>query len=114
MKRPSGFFTLSGFGELRVSKQDASVIRSSIPEELGPPIELDPEAESDLVIGEEDYKEDRRPWDYLNPTFLTNYLRHVFGPWNGRFSFSTELVSDTSDRSNCHSSGKFASQVGER
>jgi hypothetical protein len=87
------------FGELRVSKQDASVIRSSIPEELGPPIELDPEAESDLVIGEEDYKEDRRPWDYLNPTFLTNYLRHVFGPWNGRFSFSTELVSDTSDRS---------------
>ncbi len=87
------------FGELRVSKQDASVIRSSIPEDLGPPIELDPETDANLVKDEEEEKKILLPWDYLNPTFLTNYLRHVFGPWKGRFSFSTELVSDTADRS---------------
>lgn len=92
-------FQSKRFGELRVPKTDASVVRSSIPEELGPPVELNPESAGDLEISEDDEIRDRLPWDYLNPTFLTNYLRHVFGPWKGRFSFSTQLISDTTDRS---------------
>jgi len=87
------------FGELRVSKTDASVVRSSITEEPRPPIELNPETADDLQISEDKERRNRLPWDYLNPTFLTNYLRHIFGPWNGRFSFSTELISDSTDRS---------------
>lgn len=87
------------FGELRVSKTIASVVRSAIAEDLGPPVELNPETEADLTISEETEKKNLLPWDYLNPTFLTNYLRDLFGPWNGRFSFSTELISDTTDRS---------------
>ena len=87
------------FGELRVSKQIASVVQSPVLEDLGPPVELNPETEGDLKVSEEAEKQNLLPWDYLNPTFLTNYLRDLFGPWNGRFSFSTELISDTTDRS---------------
>ncbi len=38
-----------------------------------------------------------RAW-LLSPQQLTLALRRVFGPWHGRFSFSSEVDSDTSER----------------
>ncbi len=100
-KESEWVFHSKRFGELRVSKNEASVIQVATPENLGPPIELNTENEVDATTLEETEggADHLLPWDYLNPTFLTNYLREVFGPWKGRFSVSTELVSDTTDRS---------------
>lgn len=94
-------FQSKRFGELRVSKSEASVVQTALQEDLGPPIEVATEADAGSSTYEETEadKDQLLPWDYLNPTYLTNYLREIFGPWKGRFSFSTELVSDTTDRS---------------
>jgi len=39
-------------------------------------------------------------WEWFSPWVLTAKVRNFFGPWHGRFAFSTEVVSDTADRSN--------------
>jgi len=37
-------------------------------------------------------------WEILYPWVLTAKVRNFFGPWHGKFAFSDELYSDTSDR----------------
>jgi len=39
-------------------------------------------------------------WDWFSPAVLTAKMANFFGPWHGRAAFSTEVVSDTSDRNN--------------
>lgn len=39
-------------------------------------------------------------WEYFSPAVLAAKLRDTFGPWHGRLAFSTEIVSDTAERSN--------------
>ncbi len=94
-------FQSKRFGELEVLKSEATVVQAQHQENLGPPVKLDPEENADISAPLEEQEEDieRKGWDYWNPTFLTNYLRGVFGPWKGRFTVSTQLVSDTTDRS---------------
>lgn len=38
-------------------------------------------------------------WERLSPAQLAAKLREVFGPWKGRLAFSTEIVSDSAERS---------------
>jgi hypothetical protein len=37
-------------------------------------------------------------WARFAPAALTQQVRNFFGPWHGRFSVSTEVVADTTDR----------------
>jgi hypothetical protein len=39
-------------------------------------------------------------WEYFSPAVLAAKLRDYFGSWHGRLAFSTEVVSDTADRTN--------------
>lgn len=39
-------------------------------------------------------------WDRFTPSVLTARVRRLFGPWKGRFAFSTEIVSDVAERLN--------------
>lgn len=46
-------------------------------------------------------------WERFSPAVLTAKLRDYFGPWHGRLAFSTEVVSDTADRSNLSLEGRL-------
>lgn len=37
-------------------------------------------------------------WDRYSPGVLTAHVRRFFGPWKGKFAFSTEIVSDSAER----------------
>jgi len=37
-------------------------------------------------------------WEWFSPAVLTAKLANYFGPWHGKVAFSTEVVSDISDR----------------
>lgn len=39
-------------------------------------------------------------WDRFSPAVLTAKMREFFGPWRGKVSFSTEVVTDTTERAN--------------
>jgi hypothetical protein len=39
-------------------------------------------------------------WDQFSPSVLTARVRNYFGPWHGRLTFSTEVVSDIAERNN--------------
>lgn len=39
-------------------------------------------------------------WDRFSPSVLTARVRNYFGPWNGRVSFSAEVVTDVAERNN--------------
>ncbi len=39
-------------------------------------------------------------WARFSPYALTQAMREFFGPWHGRFSVSSEIVSDTTERNN--------------
>ncbi|SDR80517.1 DUF481 domain-containing protein [Opitutus sp. GAS368] len=46
-------------------------------------------------------------WEMFSPAVLTARLRNYFGPWHGRLAFSTEVVSDTADRSTLSLEGRL-------
>jgi len=39
-------------------------------------------------------------WDRFSPSVLTARVRNYFGPWSGRVSFSSEVVTDVAERNN--------------
>jgi hypothetical protein len=39
-------------------------------------------------------------WSLFSVRALTSEVRNFFGPWHGRFNFSTQLVRDTTERTN--------------
>ncbi len=89
-------FRSNRFGELRVPTTQAEVIRGGAQPntEPGPAIAptaaatVPPEEKPDAELAEE-----RRTIGRLGRT-----LRRHFGPWHGRIAFSSEVVSDTTER----------------
>lgn len=101
-------FQSQRFGLLRVSNRDASVFEGLRAKKTRQSDEVADEKPEPAPVSPEEGDEEaiRKAWEYIYPTFLTDYLRDVFGPWSGRFSFSTELVSDTKDRSTITAAAK--------
>lgn len=96
-------FKSQRFGELRVPATDAVVIMAERAVEPEKPAVASTAASSPVVTKTvADAKEEERLkiWEWFSPFVLTAKVRNIFGPWHGRFAFSTEVVSDSSDRSN--------------
>jgi hypothetical protein len=109
-------FQSERFGELHVPAANAVVIKaapapatppaSATPPAPAPVAAATPEAEAE-VRAEAKTRADRHAeeeqvsvWERFSTWVLTARLRNYFGPWSGRFAFSTELVSDSSRRDN--------------
>lgn len=96
-------FKSERFGELRVSAADAVVVMADKPVKpenaasAAAAVEKPPERKTEADRRDE---ERLKIWEWFSPAVLTAKVRNYFGPWHGRFAFSTELVSDTADRSN--------------
>lgn len=105
-------FRSDRFGELRIAAADAVVIKADkAPAEVAkaaaaaqpPPIGATPaEAASHASKKAHEAEEEERVtiWDRFSPSVLTAKVRNYFGPWHGRLSFATEVVSDVADRNN--------------
>ena len=118
-------FKSDRFGELRVAAADAVVIKSeATPDEKTAagerrlrvkPRESQPakpaaapvtaaatkEAKKEAAAASEQAEQERATiWDQFSPSVLTARVRNYFGPWNGRVSFSTEIVTDVAERNN--------------
>lgn len=102
-------FSSERFGVLRVPVGDAVVIRSSLAPKSAPSPAATataqaepaapPPAEASTTAEKADLEKLSR-WDVFSPAVLTARLAELFGPWHGKVAFSTEVVSDTSDRNN--------------
>jgi hypothetical protein len=46
-------------------------------------------------------------WERFSPAVLTAKVREYFGPWKGRVAFSTEVISDTADRTTLSLEGRL-------
>jgi hypothetical protein len=106
------------FGTLRVPATDAVVIKSSkspAPPATPPPAEDVAKTESPKppasaapaaaggkveTAAERADVEKASRWEWFSPAVLTAKLANFFGPWHGKVAFSSEMVSDTSDRDN--------------
>lgn len=102
-------FNSERFGLLRVPVDDAVVIKSSKPPEPSPASVAKtakaetpsaPPAPKPQTSAERAEAEKVSRWELFSPAVLTAKLASFFGPWHGKVSFSTEVVSDTSDRNN--------------
>jgi hypothetical protein len=101
-------FKSDRFGELRVPAKDAVVIKGdrSLPKPAAvaatPPPPGGVAARGVPKPKSADAEEEERMtiWDRFSPAVLTAKIRNTFGPWHGRLSFSSEVVSDTTDRNN--------------
>jgi hypothetical protein len=111
-------FKSDRFGELRVASADAVVIKgdataapvaaikpaappapATVP--AAPPRPAPAAVRAAAVAAAERADEERLSlWDRFSPAVLTARVRNVFGPWKGRFSFSTEVVTDLAERAN--------------
>lgn len=106
-------FKSDRFGELRVPAADAVVIAAEKPETPAvaaapkppPPARTLPvtQAERDAAVAAAERREEEERvtiWDQFSLSVLTAKVRNYFGPWRGRLSFSTEVVSDIAERNN--------------
>ena len=108
-------FKSDRFGELRVRAADVVVIKADKPSASRAPTPALPapaavaatpsaaaavEKKSAKTAADKADEERIRIWDRFTPAVLTSRVRNYFGPWHGRFSVSTELVSDVADRNN--------------
>ena len=113
-------FQSDRFGELRVPATDAVIIKAEKPAETAPmPVvagatptpppgkPAGPAAKPEPKAAERAEEEKVSIWEHLSPAVLTAGLRNFFGPWHGRVAFSTEVVSDTADRSNLSLEGQL-------
>ena len=96
-------FLSDRFGELRVPADQAVVIRADQPAEpapvataaaAGPVTPVTTAAAAHAEANRQSLLE------RFSPALLTAKLREFFGPWHGKFAFSTEVVTDTRQRSN--------------
>lgn len=87
------------FGELRVPAGEVTWIplagapAAPVAAKAGEPVLPPPVTEA---VGEDN---EPAPWYHLRPVRLTQALRTVFGSWHGRLALSSEVVTDTTDRS---------------
>ncbi|MBI5689126.1 MAG: DUF481 domain-containing protein [Verrucomicrobia bacterium] len=115
-------FQSERFGEVRVPAADAVVIKDEKPAASKPVVAATPApaAPSQPVAAapaapipapaaatatrgkaaEHDDEERVRLWERFSPSVLTAHVREFFGPWHGRLSFSTEVVTDIAERAN--------------
>jgi len=100
-------FQSDRFGTLRVPAKNAVVIKSAKPAEnvasktpsrvTAPATTPAPNLQTAAERAE---AEKVSVWDWFSPAVLTAKMANFFGPWHGRVAFSTEVVTDTSDRNN--------------
>lgn len=101
-------FQSDRFGELRVPADQAVVIKGDQTVAAAPATTdgspVAPVTE-ETAHGETEKKAADRAeavrvagWERFSPALLTAKLRNYFGPWHGRLAFSTEVISDTVDR----------------
>jgi len=111
-------FKSDRFGELRVPASDAVIIPAEPSEAsrrapaaakavaatavVTPPAAVKrAEAVAVADAAAERAEEERMTiWDRFTPGVMTARVRQFFGPWKGRFAFSTEVVSDVAERNN--------------
>ena len=120
-------FKSDRFGVLRVTATDAVVIKAEKPPEPAartvrveaqgiqpavpapgaapaakPAAVAATEAEKKAAVAADDKADEDRVtiWDRFSPSVLTAHVRNFFGPWHGRVSFSTEVVSEVAERNN--------------
>lgn len=103
-------FKSDRFGELRVSSSQAVVIKAPKSEAAeapkpAPAPALLPvtkaEREKAVAAAERREEEERVTiWDQFSLSVLTAKVRDYFGPWRGRLTFSSEVVSDVAERNN--------------
>ena len=94
-------FKSDRFGELRVPARDASVIRGESPPPVAAvsPRPVVPEP-AKPAVHRHDPEDEPSLWDRFSPAALTARVRDFFGPWHGRLSVSSEVVTDAAQRSN--------------
>ena len=111
-------FKSDRFGELRVPAANAVVIKAEktvavSPPPPAPPVAATPTSAAAAAAAEQErqkHKEDEERvslWERFSPAALTARVRTFFGPWHGRLSFSTEVVSDSADRNNTALEGQL-------
>lgn len=118
LRRDAGMlvFKSDRFGELRVAATDAVVIAgekaaeatvaeaTAAPKPAATPAAATAEKVAvkakEAKVAAQTEAERVSLWERFSPWQLTAKVREFFGPWHGRFAFSTELVSDTADRNN--------------
>ncbi|MEO6568860.1 MAG: hypothetical protein ABIO94_08865 [Opitutaceae bacterium] len=98
-------FKADRFGELRVGAGEAVVIMAEISVDLPKPADAvvtgQPPTETQVKAAADREEVERlKIWEWFSPWVLTAKVRNYFGPWHGRFAFSTELVSDAARHSN--------------
>jgi hypothetical protein len=93
----SWVFVSERFGLLRVPLADAKVILGT-PEAAAAIARADA-AEARLKADEADSGSFLR-WSMLSPSSLAQQLRDFFGPWHGRFAFSTSVITNTTETTN--------------
>jgi len=108
-------FQSDRFGLLQVPVDRAVVIKAETP--VAPPVVATPpvkavppavqEQQQEKKAAERAEAEKISRWEMFSPAVLAAKLRDYFGPWHGRLAFSTEVVSDTADRSNLSLEGRL-------
>jgi len=109
-------FKSDRFGEVKVPARDAVVIKGRsdasrpaastvAPAVAVPAAKPTPAAVAVAKAAEAAEAERVSVWDRFSPAILTAKVRNYFGPWQGRLSLSTEIVSDTAERSSAASEG---------
>jgi hypothetical protein len=107
-------FKSDRFGEQRVSSTLAVVIKAEKPvarvaavppvTAVGPVATTPPPG---VKPAEQAEAEKVSVWERFSPAVLTAKVRELFGPWKGRIAFSTEVISDTADRSTLSLEGRL-------
>lgn len=107
-------FQSDRFGVLQVPVDRAVVIKAekpAAPVAATPPVKPVPPAvqewQQEKKAAERADAERAFRWEMFSPAVLAAKLRDYFGPWHGRLAFSTEVVSDTADRSNLSLEGRL-------
>ncbi len=93
----SWVFMSERFGLLRVPLADAKIILGT-PEAAEAIARAD--AEAARLKAEEAENVSALSWSRLSPFALADHLREFFGPWHGRFAFSTSIITNTSETTN--------------
>jgi hypothetical protein len=105
-------FKTDRFGIVRVPAADAVVIKAEKPAKLtvpppaaapttvAPAVAAKGETPAAKPVDEREEEEKISIWERFSPWQLTAKVKNFFGPWHGKLAFSTELVSDTAERTN--------------
>lgn len=111
-------FKSDRFGEQRVPASLAVVIKAEKPTTplasapatsatTTAPVAATTPAATPAKPAEQAEAEKVKAWERFSPAVLTAKVRELFGPWKGRIAFSTEIVSDTAERSTISLEGRL-------